>query len=201
LRSCNFRLSVPRSRPMRPRWLSSGDGRPTCTRRAAAKRRTAVAELLGSRGMRRSRRGRRLAKPLQGQGRPGARPASKRGRRGGCGHSDPRRDRRRSHVARCSRTPGSTAPQHYHGDHVTRRGRAPTPGRAPPAGAGGLGASWCSLALPSLHQTGFHRANRRSRRRPPHTAAEPRSQGTQVTFRLLPSRPAPQKKKLSCNME
>lgn len=74
---------------MRPRWLSSGDGRPTCTRRAAAKRRTAVAELLGSRGMRRSRRGRRLAKPLQGQGRPGARPASKRGRRGGCGHSDP----------------------------------------------------------------------------------------------------------------
>ena len=72
---------------MRPRWRSSGDGRPTCTREAAAQRRTAVAELLGSRGRRGTRRGRRSAKPLQGRGRPGARSAITRGRRGCSGHS------------------------------------------------------------------------------------------------------------------
>ena len=59
-----------RSGPMRPRGDQEAAGRPTAPAGPKRERRTAVAELVASRGMRRSRRGRRSAKPLQAQAVP-----------------------------------------------------------------------------------------------------------------------------------
>ena len=92
---------------MRPRWRSRGAGPDGCIhrgpRRACAmgwflgpqrERRTAAAELVGSRGMTARGQGKKVGGAVAGQGRAGARPAQKRGRLGASPH-----DRQRSTLA------------------------------------------------------------------------------------------------------
>ncbi len=92
---------------MRPRWRSRGAGPDGCIhrgpRRACAmgwflgpqrERRTAAAELVGSRGMTARGQGKKVGRAVAGQGPTGARPAQKRGRLGASPH-----DRQRSTLA------------------------------------------------------------------------------------------------------
>lgn len=68
---------------MRPRWRSRGDGPDGCTPGPQRERRTAAAELVGSRGMTARGQGKKVGGAVAGQGRADARPAQKRGRIGG----------------------------------------------------------------------------------------------------------------------
>jgi hypothetical protein len=68
-------------RPSRPRWRSSGRGRaPTHSAGAAAQRRTGLGDFLASRGMRGTRRGRKLHRRRCGRGARGvSRPSARSG--------------------------------------------------------------------------------------------------------------------------
>ena len=133
---------------MRPRWRSSGDG--TADLHPQGRSGT---EDGGSRACclarnARERRGRRSAEPLRGQGRPGARPATQRGRLGSLG-TVARRERRRSYppAAEHARAMRYTPPQSEREDHEPVP-TAPTSKSKLNDGKGWRGASRVALIHP-----------------------------------------------------